>query len=144
MKRSVTARNEVPAAGAPRTVTEATYQRLRQDIIWGRLPPDTPLRSDELRAAYAVGISPLREAGKVSRERYGRLATAAREILARAIQRGGTTLRDFISPDGAPGYFEQELLVYGREDEPCRECGKPLRHATIGQRATVWCPRCQR
>lgn len=93
---------------------------------------------------FRAGISPLREAGKVSRERYGRLATAAREILAHAIQRGGTTLRDFISPDGAPGYFEQELLVYGREDEPCRECGKLLRHATIGQRATVWCPRCQR
>lgn len=74
MKRSVTARNEVPAAGAPRTVTEATYQRLRQDIIWGRLPPDAPLRSDELRAAYAVGISPLREA--LSRLVAERLVTA--------------------------------------------------------------------
>ncbi|KRG46112.1 5-hydroxymethyluracil DNA glycosylase [Stenotrophomonas panacihumi] len=93
---------------------------------------------------FRAGISPLREAGKVSRERYQKLADAVKEILAHAIQRGGTTLRDFISPDGAPGYFEQELLVYGREDEPCRSCGKPLRHATIGQRASVWCPRCQR
>lgn len=93
---------------------------------------------------FRAGISPLREAGKVSRERYQRLADAVKEILAHAIQRGGTTLRDFISPDGAPGYFEQELLVYGREGEPCRSCGKPLRHAAIGQRASVWCPRCQR
>jgi len=93
---------------------------------------------------FKAGIHPLREAGKVSRARYQALAMAAKEILARAIERGGTTLRDFISPDGAPGYFEQELLVYGREDEPCRQCGRPLRHATIGQRATVWCPRCQR
>ncbi len=93
---------------------------------------------------FKAGISPLREAGKVSRERYQRLAEAVKETLAYAIQRGGTTLRDFISPDGAPGYFEQELLVYGRENAPCRSCGKPLRHATIGQRASVWCPRCQR
>lgn len=93
---------------------------------------------------FKAGIHPLREAGKVSRARYQALATAAKEILAHAIERGGTTLRDFISPDGAPGYFEQELLVYGRDEEPCRQCGRPLRHAMIGQRATVWCPRCQR
>lgn len=93
---------------------------------------------------FQAGISPLREAGKVSRERYLRLAEAVKAILGHAIVRGGTTLRDFISPDGAPGYFEQELLVYGREGENCRKCGTPLRHATIGQRATVWCGRCQR
>jgi len=73
-----------------------------------------------------------------------RLADAVKQILAYAITRGGTTLRDFINPDGAPGYFEQELLVYGREGEPCRQCGRLLRHATIGQRASVWCGHCQR
>ncbi len=57
---------------------------------------------------------------------------------------GGTTLRDFISPDGAPGYFEQELLVYGRDGLPCPNCGRALKHATIGQRASVWCNHCQR
>ncbi|HYP69514.1 MAG TPA: bifunctional DNA-formamidopyrimidine glycosylase/DNA-(apurinic or apyrimidinic site) lyase [Variovorax sp.] len=93
---------------------------------------------------FSAGISPLREAGKVSRERYAKLATAAKQILGHAIQRGGTTLRDFISPDGAPGYFEQELLVYGREGESCKQCGKSLRHASIGQRASVWCAHCQR
>ena len=65
-------------------------------------------------ALFMAGISPLRAAGKVSRGRYQALADAVKAILAHAIQRGGTTLRDFISPDGAPGYFEQELLAYGR------------------------------
>ncbi|WP_028920216.1 bifunctional DNA-formamidopyrimidine glycosylase/DNA-(apurinic or apyrimidinic site) lyase [Pseudoxanthomonas suwonensis] len=93
---------------------------------------------------FRAGISPLRAAGKVSRERYVALAAAVREILAYAITRGGTTLRDFLNPDGAPGYFEQELAVYGRGGLPCPTCGTPLREASIGQRASVWCPRCQR
>ena len=95
-------------------------------------------------ALFAAGISPLRPAGRVSRERYARLATEIVRILTHAIDRGGTTLRDFISPDGAPGYFEQELSAYGRGGEPCPRCGRPLRQAAIGQRATVWCGHCQR
>ncbi|MCD9029480.1 bifunctional DNA-formamidopyrimidine glycosylase/DNA-(apurinic or apyrimidinic site) lyase [Luteimonas sp. BDR2-5] len=95
-------------------------------------------------ALFAAGISPLREAGRVSRERYARLAAEVKRILAHAIGRGGTTLRDFISPDGAPGYFEQELSAYGRGGEACPACGGPLKQAMIGQRTTVWCPRCQR
>ena len=95
-------------------------------------------------ALFAAGISPLRPAGRISRERYARLAEAVKAILAYAITRGGTTLRDFISPDGAPGYFEQELSAYGRGGEPCPRCGRALRQATIGQRATVWCGHCQR
>ena len=95
-------------------------------------------------ALFRADISPLRAAGQVSRERYRLLADAVRTILAAAIERGGTTLRDFISPDGAPGYFEQELAAYGRGGEPCPNCGKRLRQAAIGQRTTAWCPRCQR
>ncbi|RYZ73844.1 MAG: bifunctional DNA-formamidopyrimidine glycosylase/DNA-(apurinic or apyrimidinic site) lyase [Lysobacteraceae bacterium] len=93
---------------------------------------------------FRAGISPLRAAGRVSRERYLALATAVKGILAHAITRGGTTLRDFISPDGAPGYFEQELSAYGRGGEPCPNCGRALRSADIGQRASVWCGHCQR
>lgn len=93
---------------------------------------------------FMAGISPLREAGSVSRERYRRLAAAVKSILDYAITRGGTTLRDFISPDGAPGYFEQELSVYGRDGLPCPRCGRLLKHALIGQRASVWCGHCQR
>ena len=82
--------------------------------------------------------------GAVSRERHVRLAAAVKRILAHAITRGGTTLRDFISPDGAPGYFEQELRVYGRGGAPCKACGTRLKEARIGQRSSAWCPRCQR
>ncbi|WP_374012559.1 bifunctional DNA-formamidopyrimidine glycosylase/DNA-(apurinic or apyrimidinic site) lyase [Pseudoxanthomonas koreensis] len=93
---------------------------------------------------FRAGIHPLRAAGKVSHARYRLLATAARDILAHAIRRGGTTLRNFLAPDGAPGYFEQELSVYGRGGQPCPACATPLRQASIGQRTSVWCPRCQR
>ena len=95
-------------------------------------------------ALFAAGISPLRAAGKVSRERYERLADEVKRILRHAITRGGTTLRDFLAPDGAPGYFEQELSAYGRGGEPCPRCARPLRQAWLAQRATVWCAHCQR
>ncbi len=95
-------------------------------------------------ALHAAGISPLRAAGRVSRERYRALAGAIRSILGHAIARGGTTLRDFIAPDGAPGYFEQELAAYGRGGAPCPRCGRPLKQALVGQRTTVWCAGCQR
>ena len=95
-------------------------------------------------ALFAAGISPLRPAGRVSRERYRLLADAVKRILGHAITHGGTTLRDFLAPDGAPGYFEQELSVYGRGGEPCPACGRPLKQALVGQRATVWCGHCQR
>lgn len=95
-------------------------------------------------ALFMAGVSPLRAAGRVSRERYALLADAVKAVLGHAIERGGTTLRDFISPDGAPGYFEQELAVYGRGGLPCRRCGRLLRQALVGQRTSAWCPGCQR
>jgi formamidopyrimidine-DNA glycosylase len=93
---------------------------------------------------FRAGIAPGRAAGRVSRAQYDGLAKAVKDILQHAIRRGGTTLRDFISPDGAPGYFEQELFVYGREGEPCKVCGAPLRSRRLGNRATAWCRTCQR
>ena len=95
-------------------------------------------------ALFIAGISPLRAAGSIGRRRYHALAEAAKAILAHAIARGGTTLRDFISPDGAPGYFEQELLAYGRGGLPCKRCGRVLKQGLVGQRASVWCTHCQR
>lgn len=92
---------------------------------------------------FAAGIDPRRAAGNVSRVRYARLAGEVKRILSWAIERGGTTLRDFISPDGAPGYFFRELNVYGRAGSPCRVCGTTIRQVTLGQRSTFWCPRCQ-
>ncbi|MFZ0871230.1 MAG: bifunctional DNA-formamidopyrimidine glycosylase/DNA-(apurinic or apyrimidinic site) lyase [Rhodanobacter sp.] len=95
-------------------------------------------------ALFAAGIDPRRAAGNVSRARYARLAAEVKRILAWAIERGGTTLRDFINPDGAPGYFFRELNVYGRAGEPCRVCGTAIRQVMLGQRSTFWCPHCQR
>lgn len=95
-------------------------------------------------ALFEAGIRPTTPAGRVTRGRYARLAAAVKRILGQAIERGGTTLRDFLSPDGLPGYFEQELSVYGREGEACKVCGTSLKSMRLGQRATVWCPRCQR
>jgi formamidopyrimidine-DNA glycosylase len=95
-------------------------------------------------ALFAAGIHPKRMAGAISRARYTRLADEVKRILAHAITRGGTTLRDFINPDGAPGYFEQELFVYGRAGEPCRVCGTPIKSVVLGQRSAFYCPRCQR
>lgn len=95
-------------------------------------------------ALFAAGVSPLRAAGRVSRERYARIADEVRRILQYAITRGGTTLRDFLAPDGAPGYFEQELSAYGRGGAPCPRCGRAMKQAMLAQRATVWCGHCQR
>ncbi len=94
-------------------------------------------------ALFEAGIHPKRAAGAVARTRYARLAAAVTRILASAITRGGTTLRDFISPDGLPGYFEQELMVYGRVGAPCRICGTAIRSTMLGQRSTFYCVSCQ-
>ncbi|GLZ85245.1 formamidopyrimidine-DNA glycosylase [Metapseudomonas resinovorans] len=95
-------------------------------------------------ALFAAGIDPRREAGSISRARYLKLAEEIKRILAQAIECGGTTLRDFVGGDGKPGYFQQELWVYGRAGAFCKQCGSTLREIRLGQRASVYCPRCQR
>ncbi|NNE04679.1 MAG: bifunctional DNA-formamidopyrimidine glycosylase/DNA-(apurinic or apyrimidinic site) lyase [Xanthomonadales bacterium] len=94
-------------------------------------------------ALFMAGISPVRAAGRVSLARYRALAAAIRDVLARAIRRGGTTLRDFVDSDGAPGYFAQELLVYGRAGQACFQCGRALQQRVIGQRSSFYCKTCQ-
>ena len=95
-------------------------------------------------ALFAAGIRPDRAAGAISKARYLRLGEEVRKVLARAIEQGGTTLRDFVGGDGKPGYFQQQLSVYGRGGEPCRVCKTPLTEIRLGQRSTVFCRRCQR
>ncbi|MDR5897769.1 bifunctional DNA-formamidopyrimidine glycosylase/DNA-(apurinic or apyrimidinic site) lyase [Halomonas vilamensis] len=95
-------------------------------------------------ALFMAGIDPRRAAGRISLARYERLAAAARDVLSAAITQGGTTLRDFVSGQGEPGYFAQRLNVYGRHGQPCRRCGSELKRIMLGQRASVYCPRCQR
>ncbi|MDT8398745.1 MAG: bifunctional DNA-formamidopyrimidine glycosylase/DNA-(apurinic or apyrimidinic site) lyase [Pseudomonadales bacterium] len=95
-------------------------------------------------ALFAAGIHPLTKAGRISRRRYERLVSAIKTILVQAIRQGGTTLRDFVGGDGKPGYFKQSLAVYGRGGQACSACGSVLREIRLGQRATVYCGRCQR
>lgn len=93
---------------------------------------------------FMAGIHPQRAAGKISRQRYAGLVEAIRDVLDRAIRQGGTTLRDFVDSDGAPGYFAQELLVYDRAGSDCFQCGKSIRQKVIGQRSSFYCATCQR
>lgn len=95
-------------------------------------------------ALFMAGIHPGRPARRIASGRYARLADAIRSVLSRAIEQGGTTLRDFVNESGQPGYFAQDLAVYGRAGEPCRGCGQPVRSRVIGQRNTFFCPTCQR
>lgn len=92
---------------------------------------------------FMAGIRPTVAAGKVSLVRYERLLDCIREVLAKAVTQGGTTLRDFVNSDGKPGYFAQQLQVYGRGGENCHQCGGVLQEIRLGQRATVYCARCQ-
>lgn len=95
-------------------------------------------------ALFAAGVRPMRAAGKITRREYALLADAIRRILAHAIERGGTTLRDFLKPDGEPGYFEQELFVYGRAGEACKRCGSAITLRRDAQRSSFYCRVCQR
>lgn len=94
-------------------------------------------------ALYASGIMPERKAGTLTAERCESLVREIKTVLDRAITVGGTTLRDFVGGDGKPGYFAQSLSVYGRGGQPCMSCMTPLKETRLGQRSTVFCPRCQ-
>lgn len=94
-------------------------------------------------ALFAAGIHPQAEAGKVDAERITILVAEVKQILARAIEQGGTTLKDFTNADGKPGYFAQKLHVYGRGGKTCTHCGHLLSEVKLGQRATVFCSICQ-
>jgi formamidopyrimidine-DNA glycosylase len=95
-------------------------------------------------ALFQAGVRPQRIASKVTKMECQKLVDAIKSILQYAIERGGTTLRDFINPDGAPGYFEQELFVYGRFGEPCKRCAAPIKAAALGNRQSLFCGKCQR
>ncbi len=94
-------------------------------------------------ALFAAQIHPLTPANTLSVKRLDCLAKSSKQILRRAIQRGGTTLKDFINSNGKPGYFSGQLKVYGRAGLPCVICGTILQSLQIGQRTTVYCKQCQ-
>lgn len=92
---------------------------------------------------YRAGIHPCRQAGRISLARYHKLAQAIKDTLDKAIEAGGTTLRDFVNPYGDPGYFRMQLSAYDMANQPCARCATPIRHIVIGQRSSFYCPSCQ-
>lgn len=93
---------------------------------------------------FAAGIHPDRLASSLSLAECELLARVIKAVLLRSIEQGGTTLKDFLQSDGKPGYFAQELQVYGRKGEPCRVCGTPIVATKHAQRATFYCRQCQK
>lgn len=95
-------------------------------------------------ALFLAGIHPQKPAGKLSKINCQRLCDSIQIILKKAIQSGGTTLKDFYNSDGKPGYFKQQLNVYGKENEPCPQCHQKIKKMAINQRSSYYCPCCQR
>lgn len=95
-------------------------------------------------ALFLAGVNPRVAAGKLSRPRAEKLAAALRRVLGEALEAGGSTLRDFKDAHGVAGSFQMQARVYGREGEPCRQCGTKIRRIVQGQRSTFFCPTCQK
>jgi len=95
-------------------------------------------------ALFRARVSPRRVARRLTRQEAKVLAQSIKDVLAEAIKIGGTTLRDYVNADGAPGYFRQKLFVYERAGEACRVCKSPVKQFVQGQRSTYWCSTCQR
>ena len=95
-------------------------------------------------ALFRARISPRRAARRITRAEARTLTEAIKDVLAEAIEIGGTTLRDYVNAEGTPGYFRQKLFVYERAGQPCRVCKTPVKQIMQGQRSTYWCPACQR
>ena len=93
---------------------------------------------------HAVGLHPLADSSRTTREQAERLSAAIKRVLAAAIEREGSSFDAFYrTPEGNPGSYQDQFQVYGREGEPCRSCGAPIRKFVVGQRGTHVCPRCQ-
>jgi formamidopyrimidine-DNA glycosylase len=94
-------------------------------------------------ALFRAGIRPHRAAGRLSRASLHRLHGSLQQVLARAIEMGGSSVSDYVDATGVRGFFQQEHQVYGRAGQPCRSCAAPLRKIIVGGRTTVYCPKCQ-
>jgi formamidopyrimidine-DNA glycosylase len=93
---------------------------------------------------FAAGIHPLAVADRLSTARAEKLYQAIRSILTHAIQLGGSSISDYVNARGERGWFQMEHRVYGREGEPCANCGRPIRKILVAQRGTHYCPHCQK
>ena len=92
---------------------------------------------------FLSAIHPEKQASKLTKKQCNLLADNIKTVITAAIKQGGTTLKDFLSPDGKPGYFKQELNVYDQEGKACTVCGTPIERKVLNQRAAYYCPKCQ-
>ena len=125
----------------------AALQRRRAPIKQVLLAGDVVVGAGNIyacEALFAAAVHPALRAHRLSRPRAARLLAALRSTLARALEVGGSTLRDFSDVHGASGAFQAEAAVYGRAGLACRRCGATVRRTVQGQRATYFCPGCQR
>jgi len=95
-------------------------------------------------ALFRAGVRPGRRAGRLTRRECDAVAEALRRVLLRSIETGGSSISDYVAPDGADGGYQDERCVYARAGLPCRVCGTPIRRKVVAQRGTCYCPRCQR
>jgi formamidopyrimidine-DNA glycosylase len=95
-------------------------------------------------ALFLAGVSPKRTARRVELEACEAILAAAQRVMKRSIQTGGSSISDYVNPDGSDGGYQNERRVYGREDEPCPTCGTAIRRIVIAQRSTHFCPSCQK
>ena len=93
---------------------------------------------------FLAGIRPTTRANRLSRPRVLRLQVAIRQVLAQAVEQGGSTLRDFSNAQGESGHFQEGAMVYARQGQPCRVCGTTIKSLKQGQRSTFFCPQCQK
>jgi formamidopyrimidine-DNA glycosylase len=95
-------------------------------------------------ALFLAGVRPTRRAGRVTGAESERIATALVEVLERSIETGGSSISDYVAPDGSDGAYQSERRVYARKGEPCQSCATPIKRIVVGQRGTHYCPSCQR
>ena len=138
----------------PEPLSEAFNARYLQQRIQHR---KSPIKSLIMNSAIVVGVGniyaneslflsgihPQTLPTQLSLEQIQLLVAQIKHVLAAAIEQGGTTLKDFLSPDGKPGYFEQQLYVYGRAGQPCLRCQTPIEKIQLNQRSAYFCPHCQ-
>ena len=148
------ARKLLGGLGAEPLGADFDLARFRADLKRRRAPIKQVLMAGDLvvgvgniyasEALFRAGIRPTTPAERLGPVRVVRLHGAIREVLQQAVERGGSTLRDFSGSDGEHGLFQLEAAVYGRAGQPCRQCGSPIRMLRQGQRSSFYCPVCQR
>ena len=95
-------------------------------------------------ALFLAKVHPLKRADRVKAEPCSAIVQAVQRVMQRSIETGGSSISDYVRPDGERGRYQDERTVYAREDEPCHVCGTAIKRRVLGQRSTHFCPNCQK